>query len=87
MRRRCRRALALAVRSIVLSVVDMALNDRVNTEGSTLCSVSTHATFSTPMDRNALQLSIISAQHFCTRRATSRDGFSSAAAIQLSSNY
>jgi hypothetical protein len=36
------------------------------------------------MARNALQLSIISAQHFCTRRATSKDGFSSSAPMQLS---
>lgn len=44
-----------------------------------------YATFSTPIDRRALQVSIISAQHFCTRRATIRHGFSSSAALQPSS--
>ena len=36
------------------------------------------------MARKALQLSIISAQHFWTRRAASRNGFSSRAAVEFS---
>jgi hypothetical protein len=46
--------------------------------------VSTYATFSTPMARRALQFSIISAQHFCTRRAARRYGFSAFAVIEVS---
>lgn len=44
----------------------------------------TYATFSTPIARRALQFSIISPQHFCTLRLTSRYGFSCCAAPELS---
>lgn len=49
--------------------------------------IVTYATFSTPMARRALQLSIISAQHFCTRSATSMKGFSCCAALEPSRGY
>lgn len=43
-----------------------------------------YATFSTPMDCRALQWRVSSAQHFCTRRAARRKGFSSVAAGEFS---
>lgn len=84
MRARCFLAADLAIRRMDCSVVDIALHASIMKPCGIKKWNGTYATFSTPMDCRALQWRVSLAQHFWTRRAARRNGFSSVAVMEFS---